>query len=135
MSQPSSDNAGRSPLYKACQANDYQEVVRLATMFPNMLRLSDIDGCSPLWAVCEQGHLENEKMLTFLQQNGADVTRANATGNTPMHVGCVGGHLKTVQWLNSSGAALTITVPNNNGCTPFWIGEFCLFPPHVTHVY
>ena len=67
----------------------------------------------PLHLASERGDLQIAQLLV---RSGADLNSVDANGNTPLHLGCIGGHDSLVIWLLSRGA--NITIKNHLGQTP-----------------
>ena len=54
-----------------------------------------VDGATPLFRACQQGH---EEVVRMLLEAGADKDMAAADGSTPLLAASAGGHLKVVPW-------------------------------------
>ena len=65
-----------------------------------------------------QGHLS---VLSFLQEQGADIHKAATIGSTPVNVASQEGHLDVVRYLHASG--VDINQARNSGATPVCIAS------------
>jgi ankyrin repeat protein len=64
---------------------------------------------------CENGHL---KVVSFLQQHGADLNIKDKYGWTPLHVACEKEHLEVVSFLLLHGA--DVNIKGNDGYLFTW---------------
>ena len=104
-----------------------------------------VEGCTPLWAAVDTGHLDVVKLLlernadvdsriltdstplrvaaydgrldivSYLVEHGADVNARQSYGNTPLMVTCLNGHVNVATYLVEHGA--NIHLQDNDGYT------------------
>ena len=119
------DNNDRTPLYWAC-ANGHIEMVNFL-LEKGAKIFTERERENPLHLVVELGDFH---LVTVLIESGiVDVNIINQCYDTPLHVACLKGHLKIVQFLLRKGA--DVNMKGNFGHTPLHraikIGYFDIF--------
>jgi ankyrin repeat protein len=77
------NSAHKTPLLAACKQGDTATVEWLLKAVADRENMSSINDQAPLYAACENGHLEIVKLLIIY---GADVNKADKYGRTPLRV-------------------------------------------------
>lgn len=84
--------------FQACTDGDLEAVQWYLVRYPGpYFKINQVnwDGGTPLYAACQNGHLDVVKAL--LSRYGIDVNKANMWGFTPLYVACLEGHSKVVK--------------------------------------
>ena len=77
---------------------------------------TNMNGVSPLWIACQDGHLPVVKYCAALAPTLLE--QPKASGATPFCIACHQGHLDLVEWL--AGEGVDMERPNHNGSTPLF---------------
>ena len=88
-----------------------------------------IEGCTPLWAAAERGHLDIVKVLI---EGNADVNGRNSLNSTPLKIAAYSGHLDIVCYLVENGA--DVNARNKSEHTPLMAACYNGHSKVVTHL-
>ncbi|XP_061185180.1 uncharacterized protein LOC133193235 [Saccostrea echinata] len=80
------------------------------------INLCGINGVSPLYIACQNGH---DSTVKILMSNGADINFYHNDGTSPLWIASQNGHDSTVQLLLSKG--VDVNFCNKNGVSPLYI--------------
>jgi serine/threonine-protein phosphatase 6 regulatory ankyrin repeat subunit B len=85
------------------------QVVCKLLEFDADINISHVDGASPLYIACKNGHLQ---IVRKLLECKADINRTDNDGFSPLYVACRNGHVDIVCTLHYS--LITYTRPYND---------------------
>ncbi|XP_048247528.1 uncharacterized protein LOC124148073 [Haliotis rufescens] len=107
------DTVGNSLLHLACQEGNMTVVQHLLS--DANINQRGMNGWTPIMGAAAKGH---KNVFDFLESKGADLSLADTTGNSLLHLACLGGNMTIVQHLLSES---NINQRGMNGMTPIMV--------------
>jgi ankyrin repeat protein len=106
--------------YRAIEAHDIELLAALLDLFPELVRARGTNGNDLLGMA---GATCDERLVAILLERGADVTRANAHGWTPLHQAAYSDLPQMARMLLEAGAAVDVSARGDGG-TPLVVALF-----------
>ncbi|XP_071108799.1 uncharacterized protein [Haliotis cracherodii] len=110
------DTEGNSLLHLACAGGNMTIVQHLLS--DSNINQRGMNGCTPIMAAADNGH---KGVFDFLESEGADLSLVDTTGNSLLHLTCVGGNMTIVQHLLSDS---NINQRGKRERTPIMVAAF-----------
>ena len=106
--------------YRAIEAHDVERLAALLDRFPELVRARGTNGNDLLGMA---GATCDERLVAILLERGADVTRANAHGWTPLHQAAYSDLPQMARMLLDAGAPVDVSARGDGG-TPLVVALF-----------
>eukprot|EP00439_Symbiodinium_sp_Y106_P013121 s2957_g1.t3 len=103
-----------SPMVELLEVRNHIEVVRLLLEANANTETRDPDGCTALFAACQNGHVEVAQVLL---EGGADKNSRSFDGFTCLMMASQGGHVEIARLLVAAGAEKNV---QKHGATALW---------------
>jgi ankyrin repeat protein len=107
---------GRTSLLHACAVLGIPQPAKMLLDKQAVVNIQDVEGVTPLYMACQQGHKDVVKMLL---DKHADINIQNVNGATPLYIACHQGHKYITKMLLDKQA--DVNIQNFKGFTPLRI--------------